>query len=72
MPVSKFTMVLPGGKGGLLVASRNLCKGKVKAIVRFKAQNGKKLNKRQQLRTPCKGKRGGPKRQGRTGKGDKK
>jgi hypothetical protein len=54
VPVSKFVMTLPGGKRGLLVASKNLCKGKVKAIVRFKAQNGKKVNKRSTLRTPCK------------------
>jgi len=53
VPVSTFTMVLPGGKHGLLVASRNLCQKPVKAIVRFKAQNGKKLNKRPRLRTPC-------------------
>jgi hypothetical protein len=54
VPVSKFVMTLPGGKRGLLVASKDLCKGKVKAIVRFKAQNGKKVNKRSTLRTPCK------------------
>lgn len=53
VPVSKFVMTLPGGKRGLLVASRDLCKGKVKAIVRFKAQNGKKVNRRSTLRTPC-------------------
>lgn len=54
VPVSKFTMILPGGKHGLLVASRNLCQGKgIKAILRFKAQNGKKLGKRSKLRTPC-------------------
>jgi len=53
VPVSQFTMVLPGGKHGLLVASRNLCKGKVKAIVQLKGQNGKKANKRTQLKTPC-------------------
>ncbi len=70
VPVSKFTMVLPGGKKGLLVASQDLCKHPVKAIVRFKAQNGKKLNKRQQLRTPCKGKQAGKaKRGGRRGGG---
>jgi hypothetical protein len=55
VPVSKFTMILPGGKHGLLVASKNLCKGKgVKAIIRLKGQNGKKVNKRSKLRTPCK------------------
>jgi hypothetical protein len=71
VPVSKFTMVLPGGKRGLLVASRNLCKAPVKAIVRFKAQNGKKLNKRPVLRTPCKGKGSGKaKRGGRGGGGN--
>jgi hypothetical protein len=69
VPVSKFTMILPGGKRGLLVASRNLCKGTVKAIVRFKAQNGKKVNKRQQLRTPCKGKHSGKAKRGGRGGG---
>jgi hypothetical protein len=54
VPVSRFTMVLPGGKHGLLVASRNLCRGKVRAIVQLKAQNGKKANRRPSLRTPCK------------------
>lgn len=54
VPVSKFVMTLPGGKRGLLVASKDLCKGKVKAIIRFKGQNGKKVNKRSTLRTPCK------------------
>jgi hypothetical protein len=53
VPVSKFTMILPGGKHGLLVASRNLCQAPVKAIVRFKAQNGKKVKPRTGLRTPC-------------------
>ncbi|HEY4779565.1 MAG TPA: hypothetical protein VIH47_08245, partial [Solirubrobacterales bacterium] len=53
VPVSKFTMTLPGGKHGLLVASKNLCKGKVKAIVQIKGQNGKKANKRSKLKTPC-------------------
>jgi hypothetical protein len=62
VPVSKFVMTLPGGKGGLLVASKNLCKGKgVKAIIRFKAQNGKKVGKRAKLKTPC-GKKSKPKR----------
>ncbi len=57
VPVSKFVMKLRGGKRGLLVASRDLCKGKVKAIVQLKGQNGKKANKRTKLRTPC-GKKG--------------
>jgi len=55
VPVSKFVMTLPGGKRGLLVNSKNLCKGKrVKAVIQLKGQNGKKANKRMKLRTPCK------------------
>jgi hypothetical protein len=53
VPVSKFVMTLPGGKHGLLVASRNLCRQAVKAIVQLKGQNGKKANRRVKLRTPC-------------------
>jgi len=53
VPVSKFVMTLPGGKHGLLEASRDLCKGKVKAIVQIKGQNGKKANRRSKLKTPC-------------------
>ncbi len=68
VPVSKFTMILPGGKRGLLVASRNLCKGDVKAIVRLKGQNGKKANRRSKLRTPCRAKpHQTPKRRGHSG-----
>lgn len=69
VPVTKFVLTLPGGKHGLLVASRNLCAKPVKAIVQLKGQNGKKANKRPKLRTPCKGKhpkkhRGKGKKQG--------
>lgn len=56
VPVEKFVMTLPGGKHGLLVNSTNLCAKPVKAIIRFKAQNGKKLKpkpRRNKLRTPC-------------------
>jgi hypothetical protein len=59
VPVSKFVLTLPGGKKGLLQNSRNLCKKKVRAIVRFKAQNGKKANPRTVLRTPCSRKKHG-------------
>jgi hypothetical protein len=57
VPVTKFVMTLPGGKHGLLVNSTDLCKKPVKAILRFKAQNGKKLTpkpRKNKLRTPCK------------------
>jgi hypothetical protein len=56
VPVSKFILTLPGGKHGLLISSRNLCSKPVRAIVRFKGQNGKKANSRARVRTPCKGK----------------
>jgi hypothetical protein len=55
VPVSKFLMIVRGGRHGLLESSRNLCRGKpIRAIARFKAQNGKKRNLRPRLRTPCK------------------
>jgi hypothetical protein len=57
VPVTKFVMTLPGGKHGLLVNSTNLCAKPVKAVIRFKAQNGKKLKPKPgktKLRTPCK------------------
>lgn len=57
VPVTKFVMTLPGGKKGLLVNSTNLCAKPVRAIIRIKAQNGKKLNRKPKLKTPCKGKR---------------
>jgi hypothetical protein len=57
VPVEKFVMTLPGGKKGLLVNSRNLCQKPVKAFLRFKAQNGKKVNTKPKLRTACKGKK---------------
>lgn len=53
VPVSKFVLTLPGRKHGLLVASTNLCKHPPRAIVKFKGQNGKKVNRKQKLRTPC-------------------
>lgn len=58
VPVKKFVMTLPGGKKGLLVNSTNLCAKPIKAVIRLKAQNGKKVNRKPKLRTPCgKGKR---------------
>jgi hypothetical protein len=59
VPVSKFVMTLPGGKKGLLVNSTNLCAKPVKAIIRIKAQNGKKANRKPKLRTPCNGNKKG-------------
>lgn len=53
VPVSKFVMVLPGGKKGLLVNSTNLCAKPVKAFIRLRGQNGRKVNAKPKLRTPC-------------------
>jgi hypothetical protein len=53
VPVNKFVMILPGGKKGLLVNSTNLCAKPVKAIIRLRGQNGKKINSKPKLRTPC-------------------
>jgi hypothetical protein len=57
VPVTKFVMTLPGGKKGLLVNSTNLCAKPVRAIIRIKAQNGKKMNRKPKLKTSCSGKR---------------
>lgn len=58
VPVSKFTMILPGGKHGLLESSTNLCAKPVRAIVQLKGQNGKTANRHQRLVTPCRKKKG--------------
>lgn len=53
-PVTKFTLKMQGGKKGLLVNSRNLCKGKpARADVRMAAQNGKVSRTRPMLATSC-------------------
>jgi hypothetical protein len=53
-PVSKFILRMEGGKKGLLVNSRNLCKGRLTSILGMKGQNGKKANnKHLPLRAPC-------------------
>lgn len=44
VPVSKFILNMKGGKKSLLVNSTNTCKSKQLAVLKFKAQNGKKLN----------------------------
>ena len=53
LPVSKFMIVLPGGKHGLLQASTNLCAKPVKGIIRLTGQNGKKANRHVRIQTPC-------------------
>jgi hypothetical protein len=58
VPVSKFVLTVRGGRRGLLVNSLNLCQAPVKAIVRIRAQNGKKANRHSTLRTPCRRRHG--------------
>jgi hypothetical protein len=53
-PVSKFTLQMQGGKKGLLVNSRNLCKSTNKAQVDFTAQNGKSQELTPVLSNGCK------------------
>jgi hypothetical protein len=53
VPLTKFSLSLPGGKRGLLVASDNLCRQPIKAIVQLKAHNGKQANQRSTLKVPC-------------------
>jgi hypothetical protein len=64
VPVTKFVLTLPGGKKGLLVNSRSLCAKPVQAIIKIKAQNGRKANSKPKLRTPCKGKKKQSKKHG--------
>jgi hypothetical protein len=61
VPVSKFVLRMKGGKRGLLVNSRDLCKSRNVSFLNFKAQNGKRRKvKKLPLRTPsCKGAKAG-------------
>jgi hypothetical protein len=67
-PVSKFVLSMRGGKKGLLVNSRNLCKGAGRTNVKLLGQNGDRANQRPRLKAPCKskarGKRATRKRRG--------
>jgi hypothetical protein len=56
LPVSKFVLVLPGGKHGLLQNSTNLCAKPVKGILRLVGHNSRRSNRQQKIQTPCKGK----------------
>jgi uncharacterized repeat protein (TIGR01451 family) len=51
--VSKFVLEMRGGKKGLLVNSRNICKSVNHANVRFDAQNGKTADSRPELKNDC-------------------
>jgi hypothetical protein len=61
-PVSSFMLKMQGGKKGLLVNSRNLCKSVNKATANFTAQNGKAASLRPVLQNSCKQARKGGKK----------
>ncbi len=54
VPVSKFVLVLPGGKHGLLQASTNLCAKPVRGITRLVGQNGKSVRRHIRIQRSCK------------------
>jgi len=53
-PVSKFVLEMQGGKKGLLVNNRNLCKSVNRATVLFDGQNGKTFDSRPAVANSCK------------------
>jgi hypothetical protein len=53
-PVTQFTLSMQGGKKGLLVNSRNLCKAPARADVKMTGQNGKRYNSRPLVTNGCK------------------
>jgi hypothetical protein len=61
-PVSKFVLAMKGGKKGLLVNSRDICKHVYRATAQFTAQSGKAFDSRPVLKNSsckkAKGKRG--------------
>ncbi len=60
-PVSSFTLQMQGGKKGLLVNSRDICKAKARVTADFTAQNGAEANLRPLLQNSCKKARKGKK-----------
>lgn len=52
-PVSKFVLELQGGKKGLLVNSKSLCKASRKAMVKMTGQNGRTDNGKVKLQSSC-------------------
>jgi hypothetical protein len=53
-PVSKFVLNMQGGKKGLLVNSRDICKSTSRVAVKFTAQNGRTASSRPKLANACK------------------
>ena len=67
-PVSKLILNMRGGKKGLLVNSRNICKHPGRARAKFSAQNGKNAELRPFLRSRCSKKKSLKHRRGQGGK----
>jgi hypothetical protein len=57
-PLTKVVLEMQGGKKGLFVNSRDICKGANRATARLTAHNGKAHNFRPLLRADCKGAKG--------------
>jgi hypothetical protein len=53
-PVSKFVLEMQGGKKGLVVNSRNICKSVAKAKVKMESQSGKALESNPVVKNSCK------------------
>lgn len=53
IPVSKFVLNMKGGKKGLIVNSRNLCKHRSFASALFIGQNGKRFKAKRPLNNDC-------------------
>jgi hypothetical protein len=64
-PVSKFVLRMQGGKKGLLVNSRDLCRSTNKASVQLDGQNGKIRDFKPVVTNSCKKKKGKPHGKGR-------
>ncbi len=53
-PVSRFELNLDGGRNGILVATRNICRAKgATATIETDGQNGKRRDFAARLTTPC-------------------
>jgi hypothetical protein len=57
LPDLVLALQMQGGKKGLLVNSRNICKHTNRATARFGAHNGKTFEGRPVLKDSCKGKK---------------
>jgi hypothetical protein len=68
-PVSRFELVLRGGRRGILIVNGNPCRRNRIADVQMDGQNGKRADRGVKIRMPCGKKRKGAKAKG--GKGDR-